>query len=398
MRRTPKILVSLATLGVLAALFLALRPAPVPVTVATAERGPFRETVTDEGRTRLRDPYVIRAPVSGFLHRVTPEPGDAVEQGGTLFRVEPQPAPMLDARARERARSAVAAAGMQLERARAEAEAARVRREELEAAYQRRRDLPDPTLISEEALDRVRASFRTARAEQEAAERAVAVARFELRGARAALEIASGERDPEADSTLAVTAPIAGTVTERHRCCQGPVNAGEPILAIGDMGDLEVQVDLLSMDAVRVQEGMRVVLERWGGEEPLEGVVRRVKPAGFTRVSALGVDEQRVPVFVRITSPRADWSRLGEGYRVEARFILAEEESALQVPSSALFRDEDRWALFLVEEGRARLQHVEIGPHSGLRTRIRGGVEAGSVVIEQPGDRISDGTRVEPAD
>ena len=126
--------------------------------------------------------------------------------------------------------------------------------------------------------------------------------------------------------------------------------------------------------------------------------MRRVKPAGFTRVSALGVDEQRVPVFVRITSPRADWSRLGEGYRVEARFILAEKESALQVPSSALFRDEDRWALFLVEEGRARLQHVEIGPHSGLRTRIRGGVEAGSVVIEQPGDRISDGTRVEPAD
>jgi HlyD family secretion protein len=396
MNRTRKTLAALVALAVLAGLVLMLRPAPVPVTVATAERGPFVETVVDEGRTRLRDPYVIRAPVTGFLHRVSPEPGDPVEQGATLFRLEPQPAPMLDARARERARNAVEAARMQLERARAEAEAARARREGQESAYQRRRELADPTLISKESLDRMRTSFLAARAEQEAAERSVAVARFELRGARAALAIADGQR--EEDATLAVSAPIAGTVTERHRCCQGPVNAGEPILAIGDMADLEVQVDLLSMDAVRVQEGMRVELERWGGSAPLEGVVRRVKPAGFTRVSALGVDEQRVPVFVRITSPRPDWSRLGEGYRVEARFILAQESDVLQVPASALFRDDDRWALFIVEEGRAWLRHVEPGSDSGLRTRIRSGIEVGAAVIEQPGDRLADGTRVRVAE
>jgi HlyD family secretion protein len=172
------------------------------------------------------------------------------------------------------------------------------------------------------------------------------------------------------------------------------VGDGEVILEIGDLDELEVRVDLLSMDAVRVRRDMRVVLERWGGGDPLEGRVRRVEPAGFTRVSALGVDEQRVPVLVEIISPRETWSTLGEGYRVEARFVLWEGEDVLQIPVSALFRTGDAWSVFVVERGRARLRSIEIGRRSGLWAQVTAGLEVGEVVIAHPGDRIADGVRV----
>ncbi|MEY6433513.1 HlyD family efflux transporter periplasmic adaptor subunit, partial [Thioalkalicoccus limnaeus] len=242
--------------------------------------------------------------------------------------------------------------------------------------------------------DRRLAQRDAAQAAERAARHAVEVARFEAEAARALVEIADGKRAPGDQPVLAVRAPIAGSVTQRYRCCEGPVQSGDSVLELGDLDRLEVRVDLLSMDAVRVRPGMRVELERWGGDGDLEGRVRRVEPAGFEKVSALGVEERRVPVWVRILTPREHWASLGDGYRVEARFILWEGEEILQVPTSALFRDQDRWALFVVEDGRASRRIIEIGRRSGLWTQIESGLEAGELVVTHPGERIQDGIRV----
>lgn len=389
------VLLSVLGAAIVAALVAVLRPAPVSVEVAVVERGAFVETVEDEGITRLRDTYTVRAPVSGFLRRVEPEAGDEVQRGAALFEIESPPAPVLDARGRQRAEESVSAARARLDEAEARREALAARRDEAEAAYNRRRGLPEQGLLAMETLDQARSRFEAARAEARAARHAVEAARFELARARAELEVADGQRDADEALGLAVSAPITGIVTARHRESEGPVNAGEPVLDIGDMDSLEVRVDLLSMDAVRVRPGMRVLIERWGGDEPLTGSVRRIRPSGFTRVSALGVDEQRVPVLVRLEeSARAAREQLGAGYRVEGRFILREEAEALRVPASALVRDGEEWALFVVEDERARLRRVTIGARSGMAARVRSGVEAGERVITHPGDRIADGVRV----
>jgi HlyD family secretion protein len=191
-----------------------------------------------------------------------------------------------------------------------------------------------------------------------------------------------------------VAAPVGGVVLRRERCCEGVIQAGAPVLEIGRLEELEVRVDLLSMDAVRVEAGTRVIIEGWGGEAPLEGRVRRVEPAGFMRISALGVEEQRVPVLIEITSPREQWQDLGVGFRVEAQFVLWEGEDVLQVPGSALFRVDNHWRVFVMEGGRVRLRTVEPGRSSGLHTQVRAGLEAGERVVTHPGDRLADGVRV----
>lgn len=390
-----KIILAIAVLAVIGLLFFALRPSPVPVSAATVVADDFVEYVEDEGRTRLREPHVMTSPIAGYLQRVALEPGDEVDAGDVIFRLEPMPAPALDARAREEAREQVQAARARLEAAESDHEARRSDFDLAETEFQRSQQLHLRQIISSDEMDRARARRDAARAAQRSAEHRVEVARFELDAARARIEIADGQRPPGDQPTLDVAAPVAGTVTQRHRRHEGPVRDGEEILEIGDLSTLEVQIDLLSMDAVRVRPGMRVVLERWGGAGDLEGRVRRVEPAGFTRVSALGVDEQRVPVQVNITSPRAEWRELGDGYRVEGRFILWEGEDVVQIPTSALFRSDDRWAVFVVEEGRAAQREVAIGRRSGLRTQITAGVEPGEIVITHPSDRVADGTRVD---
>lgn len=393
-----KLLTVLIALVLLALLVVGLMPAPIPVSVTEVVRGPFAEVVEDEGRTRLRDPYLVAAPLTGYLQRVELEPGDPVTSGDVVFRLEATPAPALDARAREQAREAISAARARVEAAEAELDSRRIQHQLTQLEYQRNRQLFEARLISAEQMDRVTAQRDAGRTAERSARHAVDVARFELESARAVLEVADGERAPGDQPTFDAHAPVSGTVTQRHRYSEGPVSAGEGILEIGDLGDLEVRVDLLSMDAVRVRPGMRVILERWGGDGDLEGVVRRVEPGGFTRVSALGVDEQRVPVRVDITSDRETWEQLGDGYRVEARFILWEGEEVLQVPTSALFRSDDRWAVFVAGDRQARLRHVEVGRRSGLRSQILEGLEAGERVITHPGDRITDGTRITAED
>jgi HlyD family secretion protein len=394
MKTTGRIAAGLVVAAGAAALAWSLAPAPVPVSVVTAERGPFTDTVEEEGRTRLRDSYTVSAPISGYLQRVELEPGDPVESGQAVARIEPAPAPALDARTAELARDQLAAAQARLQTARANLETAGAAARLARSEFERYRELRQRDLVSAAEFDARRSELERQNAAEDAAAHAVEAARFEMAAARALLEIGSGTRGAGQDDALAVRAPVAGVILRRQRCCEGPVTAGDAILEIGTLEDLEIQVDLLTMDAVHVQAGMPVRIGGWGGDAVLEGQVRRVDPAGFTRVSALGVDEQRVAVIVDFDDVETAARRLGVDYRVEVAFVLWQGESVLQVPTGALFRDDGRWALFVVEEDRARLRRVETGRSAGLRTQILAGLEAGETVINHPGDRVADGVRV----
>jgi HlyD family secretion protein len=389
-----KIIVIFLVLAVIGLTVLAFRPSPVSVTAVKVEHGSFQEYIEEEGKTRLRDSYTVSAPIGGWLQRVVLEPGDAVEAGETVFRLEPYPAPALDARAIEQARETLAAARARLSSAQALHETQQADARFADAEYERYRELHERGLVSSTEMDRARSQRDRAQASARAAAHSVEAARFEVAHAQSVLEIASGQRPETGQKPLEVRAPVAGLVLRRNRCCEGAVNAGDPILEIGNLDDLEVQVDLLSMDAVRIKPDMKVLIHGWGGDEILPATVRRVEPAGFTRISALGVEEQRVPVIVDFTDPREAWNALGEGYRIEARFILWEGDDVLQVPTSTLFRIDEGWAVFVIEDNRARLRPVQIGRRSGLITQVISGLEPGEKVVTHPGDRVSDGSRV----
>jgi HlyD family secretion protein len=387
----------LVALAALVLLVLALRPSPTVVNTAKVVADRFVEAVDEEGRTRLRDIYTISAPIAGYLQRVQPEPGDEVELGQVMFRMEPHPAPALDARSLEQARENLAAARARRQTAQANLETAMADAEFAASEYARYRELHERGLVSTAEMERARSTRDRQRAAARAAEHAVEVAGFEIESARALVDIASGERPAEDQPELDVRSPVGGVVLRRHRCCEGAIAAGEPVLDVGSLTDLEVQVDLLSMAAVRVRPGMRVVMTGWGGDEPLEGTVRRVEPAGFTRVSALGVDEQRVPVIIDFDEPELAFEQLGVGFRVEAEFILWEGEEVVQVPTSALFRRAGQWHVFVIDNGRASMRQIETGRRSGLTVQVLGGLEPGEEVITHPGEQISDGARVSAA-
>ena len=386
---------SLAALTLLALLAWALRPAPVAVSVARVGVGLFVDSVIEEGRTRLRDTWNVSVPVAGYLQRVGLEVGDEVEQGQALFHLEPSPAPALDPRSRQQAEDALHAAEARLQAARANLETARAERRFAEAEYERYRQLHQRDLVSTTELDQRRSQRDRLRSLESAATAGVEASRFEVESARAMLAVTSGQREALDHPALTIRAPIAGTVLTRYRCCEGSVAAGEPILELGSLQALEVQVDLLSMDAVRVRPGMRVQLTGWGGETVLAGQVRRIEPSGFTRVSALGVDEQRVPVIIDFDDGQDPATLgLGSGFRVDAEFLVWQADEVLQLPTSALFRADGQWAVFRVEEGRALRVPVTPGRRSGLVSELLDGLEVGDVVITHPGERVADGVRV----
>jgi len=384
----------LGSLGLLLlmALILALRDPPVLVDSAPVTRERFRVVVEEEGRSRVRDHYQVTAPVSGYLDRVTVEPGDIVDEHAPLFRIHPPPADPLDTRTRSQMEAALERGEMALEAARMDQQASEAQAEFAESELARLERLFQQQHVSREAVDRARAEARSSRAAARSASFRVDVARHEQELIRVSL-ISSGPTGEGAP--VVVEAPVPGVVLKRERESAGLVQAGAPVLQLADLDSLEVEVDVLSPDAVRLQPGMPVELERWGGDSVLRGTVRRIDPAGFTRVSALGVEEQRVWVIVGLAEPRKHWAGLGHGYRVEARFILRDQEDVLQVPGSALFREDGRWATYVIDGGRARHRVVDVGARSGLAAELLGGLEVGERVVLHPGDAIAEGTRVE---
>lgn len=369
-------------------------PKPVPVEIAPAKRGPLRVTVEEEGRTRVKDRFVISAPVAGYLRRIELEAGDAVRKGQAVALLEPLRSSVLDPRSRAEAGAAAASAKAALAAAKEKARAAAADTEYARERNVRMKKLAEGGFIAKDDLDQSDAEAKKAAATQLSAEATVMAAQADLARAESTLRYSAAERTTERGKVVVVSSPVNGKVLKLHHESEGVVNSGDPLLDIGNPRSLEVKVEVLSADAVKVRKGTSVIFERWGGDQPLSGQVRIVEPAGFTKVSSLGVEEQRVIVIVDFTSPPEIWQGLGDGYRLDASFIVWEGRDVLQVPASALFRRGEDWALFIVEKKRARMKSVEVGHRNGLVAEIVKGLAEGEQVIVHPDDRLREGNRV----
>lgn len=389
----------LAIWGVLLALLAAgigyaLRPQPVPVDLATVAKGTLRVTVDEEGETRIRDVYTLHAPLSGKLLRIEADPGDPVKADTTeLARIEPAPPAFLDVRTQAEQQAVVEATRAARDLAKAELERARADLTFTAGELDRARRLFRQESIAQRTLDDAERAHRVARANVASAKAALNVREHELEQARSRLlsrrEIEQGSGGCEC---VPVTAPVSGVVLRVMRRSAGVVDAGTPLLKIGDPTDLEIVVDLLSEDAVKIKPGQKAIITGWGGPD-LTARVRRIDPYGQTKVSALGIEEQRVNVILDLTDPPQKWRRLGDGYRVDVKLILFQGQ-VLKLPLGALFRDGNRWAVFLDEHGRARLRPVQIGERNNLEIEIRSGLSAGQRAVLYPSDRIQDGVAI----
>lgn len=394
MQLRARIGITLLGLAIAGGLVYGFLPRAVAVDATPAVQGPLAVTIEEEGKTRVMERYVVSAPMSGYARRIELQVGDAVQQGQVLVVIEPARSDALDPRSRAQAQAQVNAAQAALSAARENARAAASQADLARQELQRAESLRQANFISAQALDKARAEVSRTQAAQLAAEHTVNVARFELETARAALSRTGGLQIGEPAETLSVRAPVDARVLKIVRESEGTVQAGQPLLEIGNPETLEIEVEVLSTHAVQIAPGSKVLLERWGGGQTLHGAVRVIEPTGFTKVSALGVEEQRVRVIADITSAPEVWRRLGDGYRVEARFVVWEGADVLQIPASALFRLNDGWAVFVVENGRAKTRPVEIGQRAGLTVQVLSGLEAGERLITHPDDRIKEGKRV----
>ena len=390
------IVVIIITVGVISAIVYGFIPKPVTVDLVKVSRGPLKITVEEEGKTRVKDRFVLSAPVAGFMRRIKLDVGDHIQKGETLVELEPLKSNLLDPRSRATAEAAVSSAEAALK-----VEEERVRAAAADAEYSRRnleriKKLFEGGYVAKDALEQAEAGDKRAEANLLSAEAAVKVARSELGRAQTVLRHSAAEETKIQGKIVTIQAPVSGSVLKIYLESERVVQSGEPLIDIGDPKNLEVKVEVLSADAVRIKPGTSVLFERWGGNSTLSGKVRIVEPAGFTKISSLGVEEQRVLVIVDIASfPKSGYS-LGDGYRLEASFIIWEGKDILQVPASALFRKQDGWAVFVVKNDRALKREVKVGQRTGLAAEILSGLTEGEEVISHPDNSIEDGTRIRP--
>lgn len=404
--RTRPIILASAAAGLALLLAWAFWPRPVAVDLGRVERSAMTVTIDDEARTRVRDAYVVSAPIAGRLLRVEVEAGDEVRGGETVIaRMRAAPPSALDVRTREQARAGVTAAEAALRVARADHNSALASQDFADTELTRARTLRRSGAVSQSALDQAERQKRAADATVDMANAAIAMREADLALARARLiefttSLPTGQADGgnhTAANAIPLEAPISGRILRIVQESETTLGAGQPILEIGDISnDLEVIVELLSSDAVQVEAGDRVIIDNWGGDQPLNGIVERVEPWGFTKFSALGVEEQRVNAIIRFTDPLPARSSLGHGYRVEVRIVVWEDSDALTVPSAALFRENGSWGVFRVEDGRIKLIQVDISRNNGQLATIESGLPEGSSVVLYPGSSLKDGTRITP--
>lgn len=390
-RWVKRVVVALFAFAGLGLLVFSWMPKPIFVDVASVERGAMRVTVDEDGRSRVKDRHVVSAPLSGNLARIEHHPGDPVGEGDIVARIVPIASPLLDERSRQTAQASLLAAQAARRQARSQVDRTASALSFAKTEAERLRGLLAEGVVSQRELDQAELEVRTLSADLASARFGEKVALHQLEMAEAALGHLKSSRD--ASQQMLVTSPIAGRVLKVIQESEGVVQAGAPLIELGDPAALEVVVDILTSDAVLVQPGAFASLERWGGE-PLKGRVRVVEPSAFTRISSLGVEEQRVNVVVDLESPRPAWQALGDGYRVEARIVVWEEADVVSVPASAVFRSEGNWAVFRVERDTARLQLIEVGRRNGARVQIVGGLTESDRVIVHPSDRITDGVRI----
>jgi len=380
-------------------ILLSLQPQPVGVDIAPVTRGDLLVTIDDEGQTRLKDVYVVSAPVAGRVRRIDIEAGDAVSAGDTVLALfEPSDPAMLDVRSRTEAEAAVKAAEAAIGLAEAEQSRARAQLDFADAELRRAEPLAERGTISQATLDQRQLSVRTAQAQLAQATANLRKIRADLETARATLITAQEVEDGlgrSDDVLIPVRAPISGRVLRVLQESEGVLAAGTPLMELGDPAELEIVVDLLSTDAVKIATGDRVIVDDWGGEQPLDGQVRLVEPFGFTKISALGIEEQRVNVVIDFVSPQADWQSLGHGYRVETQVVIQDRKDVLKVPVSALFRSGESWAVFVDDGGTAALREITLGRRNTLEAEVTDGLEADDTVILHPSDAVQDGVDIE---
>ena len=385
-------LVAVVVIAALASAFFAFRPKPILVETEQVSRGRFEAAVEEDGRTRLRDRYVVSAPLTGRVLRLGVRAGDAVARGDLVAEILAAPSALLSPRARREIEERIGAAEAMLQQAGIMVERAAAQQVQTEADAARIRALHARGAAPLQQLERAELAERTAARDMLAAERRRHAAEHELDQARALLSANhASENGPE---RRAVRAPVAGRVLRVLQESEAIVASGTPLLELGDPAEIEVVVDVLTSEAVRITPGAQVVIERWGGPAPLQGRVRLVEPGAFTKVSALGVEEQRVWIVIDLTSPYESWAALGDGFRVDARITVEVVEDALLVPVSALFRRGPGWAVFVVQDGIARERQIEIARRSARSAIVSGGLGIGETVILFPPSRLRDGSRV----
>jgi HlyD family secretion protein len=369
-----------------------LWPKPVVIETGTVSRGPLTVRVSEEGKTRVRNRYVVAAPVAGKMRRVPLKPGDEVKAGETILTaIEPTAAPLLDPRARAQAEAVVSMHEANRRQAAATLEAKQSALKVANADRDRMRSVTLKDSLSESDRDKMEGDASMRAAEVRAAEFSLQVIDYELAQARAALERPEGNA---VGNLVEVKSPVSGRVLKVIQESEMVVSPGTQILEIGDPADIEIEAEILSRDAVAIRPGDAVEIEQWGGEAPLKGRVRRVEPAAFTKVSALGVEEQRVIVLSDLLDIPEAAKALGDRFRVEARVAVWHGEDVLIVPAGALFREGNAWKTYVYRDGRAALTAIEAGHSDGRFTEILSGVTAGDEVLLHPPDTVSDGTPV----
>ena len=379
-----------------AAIGFAFWPRAVEVDLTEVRRGPMIAATVEEGETRIRDVFVLSAPIQGRALRIEIDEGDAVVAHKTVVaEIEPIDPAFLDVRSEAEARALVATAESALVHAAAELAQQRAELDFASAELARAQALHRSNTVSIRAVQDAERAFRSREAAVATAEAAVEMRRSELTAAEIRLlrpEEAMARRDN--CPCVPIRAPVSGQVLRVLHESEGVVEAGQPLIEIGNPGDLEIVADFLSTEAVRIEPGQRVIIADWGGEKTLEGRVERVEPYGFTKVSALGIEEQRVNVVIGFADPPEMWRRLGHGFQVEVRVVLWEDGAAVTVPLTALFRDGDEWAVFVVSEGRAEIRHVTVGHRNDQDAEVRAGLTEGEAILRYPNDHISSGTAV----
>ncbi len=433
-------------LGVLGMLVYAMLPKPVGVDLGVVERGPLQVTVDEDGRTRIKEQYIVSTPLSGRLMRIDLDVGDPVVAGqSAIARIQPTDPALLDPRAQAQSEARVKAAEARLQQAATGLEKTKAAMDFAESEVARIRKLRDNNAATSSQVDAQELQFRTTTQDFRAARFAEEIARFELELEQAALLRTQGDEDhgntspdestkpgesthpgenteegedtghsetddseaddgtpdgaPEetpsdANGEFLIRAPITGRVLKVFQESATVVTPGTQLVQLGDPSDLEVVVDVLSSDAVRIVPGAKARLDQWGGDAPLSATVRLVEPSGFTKISALGVEEQRVNVVLEFDDPPEDRSTLGDSFRVEAHIIIWENSQVLKVPNSALFRHKGEWAVFQINDARARLQPVEIGHQNSLESEIVSGLEEGDRIVMHPSDQVEDGAEI----
>lgn len=371
-------------------------PKPVITDIAKLSKGDLRITITEEGKTRVHDVYVMSAPVTGYLRRIEAEVGDPVSHSQTVVAsIEPIDPAFLDPRTEAQAKAEVDAASSSTEFARANVEQAQAELEFAEAELSRMRELRSNNSVSQRELDNAQRDYKTRRAALSTSQASLQMSLFELERAKAVLmSPAASQLSRGSCECVNILSPIDGRILKVLNKSEGVVAAGTELVQIGDPQNLEIVVELLSFDAVKTKPGQDVLITNWGGDNPLVGKVTLVEPIGFKKISALGIEEQRVNVIVSIQSDFSEWERLGHAYQLDVDILLSESKDVLTVPITALFRDQQKWAIYAVVEGKVEKRHLSLGNMNHFFAEVISGLEENQAYVLHPNDQIANGVRV----